>query len=158
MAMSEAKEVLKILLFGVLPPDNPDDWNDPEQLAMYRKLTKRWRKALAAAVWAQMLVILTIVLFLAGLVPPQWNRPAWSQDLKPLSDQIVQMATLAKDTRKSQLRTELREARRFHCKAIHDRNNQGIETYGGILEQLKDEFKALTGDEWRNIPCAEMEQ
>lgn len=168
--MSNVISFLKFLLFGLIPPEKPDESPTPEQCAKYKRAKKRWSYFVAGSLWVGFITLLALVLPTYGLWPERYDRVAWGQDIdlkiKPVTQQVADVAQQVVDVGKKtdrlllgQLRAELYDTRRKQCRAIAARDTERMAELARYIQQLQDEYRQISSDgsAWPVPPCNEVE-
>lgn len=160
---------LKFLLFGLIPPEKPDDTPTPEQCAKYKKAKKRWAYFVAASLWVGFFSLLALLLptYQLGVWPERFDRVAWGADLMaqvaPIQKQVTdieqQVAGVDKKTDRllaKAVRDELRETRYKQCRAITAQDAERKADLSEDMEELQAEYRELTKEAWDVPPCDEL--
>ena len=160
--------ILKLLLFGLIPPEKPDENPTAEQCRLYKRAKRRWSYFVAVSLWVGFIALLCLLLPAYGLLPARFDRVAWGEDIQaqvaPITAQVevvkYQVQELGAKTDElllSQYRVELRDTRKRQCKAIADRDAERKDIYGRLMEELQRKYRPLnTGEAWPVPGCDEI--
>lgn len=155
-------DLLRWITFGLKPPVLPAG-REPteEERCKYLKQNNRQKHAVAYVLWALMLSFSIYFLWARGsLVEYVGPGFAYAQDVeqkaKDLNDKVDGVARSLNKLVQSQLRADLREARRLHCLAKKDGNAALIERYAEDLEVLEEEYHATNNRDWNRPRCEDI--
>lgn len=163
--------VIKLIFFGLIPPERPPVGAPPGEHMKYQHLKRRWAKFVAGSLWIGFAALLALLLptygFGFGVWPERFDRVAWSADLKteaePIQKQVTDIERKVGEVDKKTdrlltkaVRDELRDTRRKQCRAIVAGDSERKAELSEDMEELQDEYRALTGETWAVPPCNEL--
>lgn len=153
------REFIRILLFGLIPPNHPYGVNGPptkEDLLEYRNAKTSWYRSVAATLWVIMLTGGGFVLWSVGVLP-RTTGFAYAEDVHSDVLRVVSEVSGIEETldglMMNQLESRLMENRRQQCVAIHDNDAERKKTYSQIMQELKQQHQEQQKAEWPEPNC-----
>jgi hypothetical protein len=179
MPINTLARFVERLFYGMLPPDEPDRPSDPEYMRAYQHAVAKWRRGVVHFNWAILLSVALLVIVTFGvLIPVNWNRVAWEDDvgaivhkeITAITTRMVTSEDELKNTKQalanlkrttdmlmmSQMRVEIRETRRLQCYAIRDADLERKAIYARMLSELMEQYEEMRGRPYARTACEEL--
>lgn len=153
------RDLLQMLLFGLIPPELPLATNGPpsaEETMTYRKAKRRWYRAVAVGLWSLIIAFGLSFSWAVGWFP-RTSGLAFAEDMQKaatdVTDKISGLEQAVAAIAYDQLVSRLMVNRKLQCEAIEADDDSRKATYATIMQELKVRHLKTQGVAWDQPAC-----